>query len=90
MPIKRSDRRPAARSLRSPHHQYGPERRARQAGRGRRIFKLLMLLVLAVMLLTALMLLGAIAALTGNWMRLAVPLIILVATVIAVGSALCE
>lgn len=49
-----------------------------------------MLLVLAVMLLTALMLLGAIAALTGNWMRLAVPLIILVATVIAVGSALCE
>lgn len=54
------------------------------------MLKLLMLAILAVLLLAALMLLAAIAVLTGNWTGLAIPLIILVATVIAVGFALGE
>lgn len=54
------------------------------------MLRLLMLMVLAVMLLAALMLLAAIGALTGNWIGLAIPLVILVATVIAVGFALSE
>ncbi|WP_157385418.1 hypothetical protein [Rhizobium freirei] len=54
------------------------------------MFRLLMLALLAAMLLTALLLLGATAALTGGWVRLAVPVVILVATVVAVGFALSE
>lgn len=90
MPIKRTDRRPAARPLRSPHDQCWPEIPPPSVGRGRRLLKLLMLAILAVLLLAALMLLAAIAVLTGNWTGLAIPLIILVATVIAVGFALGE
>ena len=45
------------------------------------MFKLLMLAVLAVM---------SLAALTGNWIQFAVPLITLVATMIAMGFALHE
>ncbi|MBB6484634.1 hypothetical protein [Rhizobium lusitanum] len=54
------------------------------------MFRFLMLAVLAAMLLTALLLMGATAALTGAWIRLAVPVAILVATVVAVGFALSE
>ena len=54
------------------------------------MFKSLMLAVLAVMSLAALVLLGAMAALTGNWIQFAVPLITLVATMIAMGFALHE
>ncbi|MFJ6321649.1 MULTISPECIES: hypothetical protein [unclassified Rhizobium] len=54
------------------------------------MFRFLMLALLAVMLLTALLLLGATAALTGGWIRLAVPATILAATVVAVGFALGE
>ncbi|MGV1760211.1 hypothetical protein ACQZ6F_30580 [Rhizobium sp. A22-96] len=54
------------------------------------MFKFVMLALLAVLLLAALMLLAGIGALTGNWIKLAIPLITLVATVIAVVFALGE
>ncbi|TIX90208.1 hypothetical protein [Rhizobium sp. P44RR-XXIV] len=89
MSIKRTHRHPAARSL-LPPQQFWPESPPPSAGRGRRVFKFVMLALLAVLLLAALMLLAGIGALTGNWIKLAIPLITLVATVIAVVFALGE